>query len=143
MTPEQKKFLQGRLNKAATDQPEIKKLKVLLLRFGGEFLVAPSKFDRDLPKLLDCGFLMIGQVTVKSVKSSLCHQNVAAVWKARRPNMVAIATGYGLSEDGLWRQHSWGVLREGILETTEPRMKYFGILLQRTDADHFAACNPY
>jgi hypothetical protein len=143
MTPEQQRFLQRRLHKAATDQPELIKLKLLLLRLGGEFIVAPPKFDPDLPKLLDGGFVTGGQVTLKRMKSSLCHQNVAAVWRARRPSIVAIGTGYALSDDGLWRQHSWGVLREGILETTEERMKYFGIFLQGTEADHFAACNPY
>ena len=55
--------------------------------------------------------------------------------------MVAIATGYALSDDGLWRQHTWGILRDGILETTEARIEYFGLLLQGERADEFAASN--
>jgi hypothetical protein len=55
--------------------------------------------------------------------------------------MVGIGTGYALSADGLWRQHSWGVRRQGILETTAPREKYFGILLQGSSADSFAEAN--
>jgi hypothetical protein len=141
MTPEQKKFLQGRLRKAVSVQPELKHLKVLLLRLGGDFIVAPQKPDPDVPTLLESGFLMSGPITMKLMNDNKCHQNVAAVWNTQKPNIVAIATGYALSEDGLWRQHSWGVLRDGILETTEKRLTYFGILLQDAQADRFAERN--
>jgi hypothetical protein len=143
MTPEQKKFLQGRLRKAASDQPDLRRLKSLLLRLGGDFLVAPPKLDPDVPTLLISGFLMSGPVTTKSMKASMCHQNVASIWKTRRFGIVGVATGYALSGDGLWRQHSWGILRSGVLETTEERIRYFGILHQGAGADHFAECNPY
>jgi hypothetical protein len=143
MKPEQRKFLQGRLQRAVAEQPEFEHLKLLLLRFGGDFIVAPNKLDQDVPRLLKYGFLMNGPITFDEMKSSMCHQNVAAVWKFQRPRIVSIATGYALSEDGLWRQHSWGVLREGLLETTAGRMRYFGISLSSSKADHFAACNPY
>ena len=86
---------------------------------------------------------MAGPIKLKQLKSSMCHQNVAAIWKSRKFGIVAVATGYALSEDGLWRQHSWGILRDGVLETTEARVKYFGILLQGSRADHFAEFNPY
>ncbi|MDR3674477.1 MAG: hypothetical protein P4N24_03235 [Acidobacteriota bacterium] len=72
------------------------------------------------------------------MKDSLCHENVAAVWKARRFEIIAIATGYALSDDGLWRRHSWGILRNGVLETTEARLQYFGIVLPVAGADYFA-----
>lgn len=84
---------------------------------------------------------MSGTAKLKRGKSSMCHQNIASSWKARRFGIIGIATGYALSEDGLWRQHSWGLLRDGILETTELRVKYFGILLQGDRADYFASCN--
>lgn len=113
MTPEQKKFLQGRLRKAVSVQPELKHLKLLLLRFGGDFIVAPQKPDPDVPRLLESGFLMSGPITMELMNDNKCHQNVAAVWNTRKPNIVGIATGYALSEDGLWRQHSWGILRDG------------------------------
>jgi hypothetical protein len=142
MTPEQKRFLQERLRKAVIAQPELKRLKALLLGFGGSFLVAPARPDPDLPRLLERGFLMSGPVSVKTMKPSMCHQNVAAIWKVRRKGVVGIATGYALSDDGLWRQHSWAILPDGVLETTEERQRYFGILLQGSAADHFASSNP-
>lgn len=142
MTPEQKKFLSHRLREATGKQPELKRLKTLLLRLGGDFLVAPPKRDLDVPLLLEQGFLTSGPLRLKMMRSSSCHQNVASVWAKRKFGIVAIATGYALSEDGLWRQHSWGILRDGILETTEARLKYFGIVLHGKRADQFAASNP-
>jgi hypothetical protein len=142
MTPENKKFLSRRLREAVSKQPELKQLKTLLLRLGGDFIVAPPRTpDQDVSSLLESGFVTSGPITLKVMKSSSCHQNVAAVWTKRRFGIVGIATGYALSEDGLWRQHSWGILGEGVLETTEARVKYFGIVLQGKKADFFAFSN--
>lgn len=142
MDREQKRFLARRLRDAAKSQPELGSLKVLLLRLGGDFLVAPPKADPDVPALLEEGFVMAGPIKLKTMQSSACHQNVAALWIKRRFGIVGIATGYALSEDGLWRQHSWGISREGLLETTEIRLKYFGLVLQGKKADWFSECNP-
>jgi hypothetical protein len=142
MTPEQKTFLSRRFRVAVGKQPELKLLRTLLLRFGGEFVVAPPKPDQDVPVLLEQGFITAGLITLKVMKSNSCHQNVAAVWTKQKFGIVGIATGYALSDDGLWRQHSWGILRGGVLETTEQRLKYFGIVLQGKRADFFAANNP-
>ena len=75
------------------------------------------------------------------MKSSSCHQNVALIWTRKQFGIIGIAIGYALSDDGLWRQHTWGVLRDGVLETTETRLKYFGIVLQGEKADFFAFSN--
>lgn len=75
------------------------------------------------------------------MRRGVCHANVSFLWMRMRRRIVGIGTGYALSADGLWRQHSWGVQRQGILETTQPREKYFGLLLQGSDADSFAYAN--
>jgi hypothetical protein len=142
MTPEQKKFLTRRLRAASKSQPELIRLKALLLRFGGEYLVAPPNPDSDVRALLESGFLISGAISLKRMKRSSCHQNVSQLWRKRRSGIIGIATGYALSDDGLWRQHSWGLRRDGVLETTEPRAKYFGIILQDEKADQFAERNP-
>jgi hypothetical protein len=142
MTKEQKQFLSRRLSAATEKQPELIDLKKLLLRLGGGFLVAPPKHDPDVSRLLTVGFVMRGVVNLRIMARNSCHQNVAAIWKEKKLDIVGIATGYALSRDGLWRQHSWGVLRDGLLETTEKRTKYFGILLQGSLADRFVRQNP-
>jgi hypothetical protein len=141
MTPEQKTFLSRRFREAVGKQPELKLLKKLLLRLGGEFVVAPPRPDQDVPILLEQGFMTAGPITLRVMKSGSCHQNVASVWTKRRFGIVGVATGYALSDDGLWRQHSWGILRDGVLETTQTRLKYFGMVLQGERADFFAANN--
>jgi hypothetical protein len=92
MTPKQKKFLRLRLREAASEQPDLKRLKTLLLRLGGEYLVAPPKPDGIVPFLLELGFLTGGPTTLRIMKDRLCLENVAAVWKARRFGIIAIAT---------------------------------------------------
>jgi hypothetical protein len=139
ITPERKNFLQGRLRKAVAAQPELERLNALLLGIGGSFLVPPFHPDPFVPLVLEWGFLMVGPVSFKPMKASMCHQNVAALWKGRHKGVVGIATGYGLSDDGLWRRHSWATLRDGVLETTEERQRYFGILLQDWGADCFVS----
>jgi hypothetical protein len=141
MTPDQEHFLRRRFREASGKQPELKRLKTLLLRLGGEYLVAPPKPDADISALLEHGLVISGPLKLKAMKASSCHQNIAALWQSGRSALVAVSTGYALSDDGLWRQHSWGILREGILETTVPRLKYFGLVLQGERADLFASQN--
>ena len=141
MMPEREELLNRRLSEAISRQPELERLKELLLDLGGEFLVAPPKPDQDVPMLLEQGVLMSGPIMFHVMESSSCHRNVASVWICKEFGIVGIATGYAFSDDGLWRQHSWGVLRNGVLETAEERLKYFGLLLQGKDAAFFAESN--
>ena len=97
--------------------------------------------DAALSLLIDAGFVMAGPVFSGNMAKSERHKNVSRLWKKTPNGMVGIGTGCALSGDGLWRQHSWGLRREGILETTGERAKYFGVLLQRDDAESFAQAN--
>jgi len=138
ISKERQRLLRRRIRDATLAQPEIKQLVKQLLKLGGEFVVAPPTLDTNVSELIECGFVMGGAVVVKAGRVSECHDNVAGLWRVRRLGMVGIGTGYALTDDGLWRQHSWGILREGILETTVARVKYFGICLQGGRADKFA-----
>jgi hypothetical protein len=141
MTEIRDHLLTRRLFAAIEQQPEIGLLKNLLLKLGGTHLVAPPKRDSAVHRLIDTGFVMAGPVQFEMMEGSRCHRNVAATWIQRTHGILGIGSGYALSDDGLWRQHSWGLLREGILETTEPRWKYFGVLFQGLEGDRFAAAN--
>lgn len=141
VTKEQRNLLSRRLRAAIKYQPEIKLLRTLLLELGGLELVAPIGFDPDAPVLIRSGSAISGSVESKVMEHSACHRNIAALWLAKRNRLVGIGTGYALSNDGLWRQHSWGVRRNSILETTKTRMKYFGRTIQGSEADSFAASN--
>jgi hypothetical protein len=54
-----------------------------------------------------------------------------------------VMTGYALSPDGMWRQHSWvyDKQRDVIIETTVKRVGYFGVLLNDLEALTFCTRN--
>jgi hypothetical protein len=133
--------LEGRLEAAALQQPEVRVLRELLLKLGGIELVVPPKPDPDLPDLLVSGQVTGGSVVLKELEEGRCHENVAEMWVDKKYDLTAVATGYALSEDGLWRQHSWGIRNGEIVETTALRLKYFGKSMHGSDADEFARAN--
>jgi hypothetical protein len=106
-----------------------------LLSFGGAFaLVLSSELDH--PELLSRGRLVPTKgLRVKLGRDSRCHWNVAALYTAK--SNIQICYGYGLSPDGLWRQHSWAVDRKGIVETTERRVLYYGYRLSAAEAERY------
>jgi hypothetical protein len=73
---------------------------------------------------------------------SNCHSNSARIWDSNR-ELCSICTGYALSKDGVWRQHSWLVLWDEatLIETTEERIVYFGFNLNSEEAEVFLVCN--
>jgi hypothetical protein len=81
---------------------------------------------------------MEATVHLEEMAENSCHWNVAALWLQRKEDLVAVATGYALSADGLWRQLSWGMRPNAIFETTRVRTCYFGLLMEGADADAFA-----
>ena len=96
-----------------------------------------------LDQLLAYGEELDGSVELVPGKAHDCHANSARLWRGNRA-ALAIATGYALSEDGLWRQHSW-IIRKypttkqpRILETTLTRVKYFGCILDDDEAEVFS-----
>lgn len=63
---------------------------------------------------------------IRPGRQSACHHNVVELLAGDRT--LGAATGYALSADGLWRQHSWGVCSSGtVIETTAERIAYFGV----------------
>jgi hypothetical protein len=114
-------------------------LKTRLLQLGGSHLVAPVAPDPDLDAILSQGFLQDSNVILEEMERNSCHWNVAALWLKKQADLIAVGTGYALSKDGLWRQHSWGIRSASILETTEKRTHYFGLRLSGEDANKFAA----
>jgi hypothetical protein len=103
-----------------------------LLAFGGWAVCQPA-LDDDLDRVLSRGVLLDGRNAARAIgRQSQCHLNAAQMWLGS-PAACGIMTGYGLSSDGMWREHSWiaGVLGGGtprLAETTERRVAYFGFL---------------
>ena len=76
-------------------------------------------------------------------RTSACHENAAVLHELDPKNRVV--TGWALSADGIWRQHSWcvTVLEEYdvIVETTIPRVSYYGAELDGDGLEEFLADN--
>ena len=140
MTEEQQVLLRRRLREAADQQPEILDFRDLLLRLGGEEFVPSPSLDLNVPALMETGSLIDGVVVSRMIEEGYCHENVSELW-LEKDSLDGIGDGYALSGDGLWRQHSWGIKNGEIIETTSPRVKYFGRCLQGSDADQFAETN--
>lgn len=81
-------------------------LRTKLLDFAGEAVCLPA-YEEDLNNLLNYGQFWIGN-NVKFMKGEpcRCHANASNLWEQNKDNTV-ICTGYALSSDGMWRQHSW------------------------------------
>jgi hypothetical protein len=116
-------------------------LKARLLVLGGRDVVqAANEFDA--PAILSRGRVFPGEgAKRRRGRRSQCHRNSADLW-FRSGGRTRIVTGYALSDDGLWRQHSWGCENGRVAETTEPRVLYFGYELGHWEAFRFAMGNP-
>ncbi|MEU7876077.1 hypothetical protein [Dactylosporangium sp. NPDC049140] len=113
----------------------------MLLSRGGSLVVPPGVVESDLDELLARAAVHGPAVRFLLGDAGECHRNVATLWIDGA--IESIGTGYGLSDDGLWRQHSWGVDPDGVVvETTDPRRVYVGIVLPaRGPSMQFAGSN--
>lgn len=104
-------------------QENWEKLRGKLLQEGGGFVVRPNA-EPDLDLLLAKGQAREGERETVEGQTGLCHQNVARGWRRGEGD---IFTGYALSKDGGWRQHSWLESKGSIKETAgQPREAYWG-----------------
>lgn len=118
---------------------EYEKFKRLLLDIAG-FAVCLHRED-DLSRLLDRGKFFRGYHSISAKgESSRCHANSASLWVCN-PSLKLV-TGYALSRDGLWRQHSWCVRKDGrVIETTTKRILYYGFEMTFKEARSFSDDN--
>jgi len=146
----------GAVNEAWWEQPNqggdsaerlaMRTLRDRLLAFGGNS--APLHHpEPDLEKILERGQLWLGKnVLMKRGWPVHCHHNAASFWAEHcdtdwKGGEVVLATGYALSDDGEWRQHSWCLCRRPrsvrVIESTEKRLAYFGFALLEDEAWDF------
>jgi hypothetical protein len=67
-----------------------------------------------------------------------CHSDASLPFY-RTGGSLSIATGYALSEDGVWYRHSWGMDPQSgrVIETTLHRIRYFGYVMSELEAGEF------
>ena len=121
--------------------PRMFDLKQKLLEFGGNHVCLPG-YEEDIDNILEYGQFWIGN-NIKMMKGEPCHchYNASRLWETNK-DKSRICTGYALSEDGIWRQHSWVIWMKPksnqIVETTIPRVAYFGFVMTSDQCRDFA-----
>lgn len=127
--------------------PLLKKLQEGLVNNGGEMVCFPP-IEEDIEKLLSRGqFWTAKDCKFSKGRQSACHENSSLLWEANQEKLF-LATGYALSNDGLWRQHSWCIqnTKEGnpkVIETTEPRELYYGFVMTLSETEDFGYDNTF
>ena len=128
-------------------------LEIILLNKGGERVV--NREEIDLVKLVRSGKFYepkeLDEYILHPLRACQCHYNACAYYdtfiktSSNSEEEINISTGWALSDDGLWRQHSWIYfpIKNSILETTVERVMYYGILLEGQSHCDFVSCNDY
>lgn len=116
-------------------------LRQKLLAFAGEAICFPP-YEEDLDHILNYGQFWVGSnAKLMRGEPSRCHANSANLWEQNK-EATRICTGYALSEDGMWRQHSWLVWHKSrsnqIIETTAKRIAYYGFVMPYDMCQQFA-----
>lgn len=133
------RFIDGEKNNEVIDE-QLFVLRDRLLSFGGQEVCLPV-VEEDLKKIMERGQLWYGdRLRLLHGETGQCHQNASSYWNANMSKTV-LCTGYALSEDSMWRQHSWLVelraRRNRIIETTVPKVLYFGFPMTKMEAETF------
>ena len=104
----------------------------------------PEVLRSFIPKILERGRFFCGSSYMRKGQDCQCHYNSARLWYKNKDRCF-IATGYALSEDGLWRCHSWVVQPMArtvrVWETTVKRVAYFGVVLTSEECENFVENN--
>lgn len=95
----------------------------------GTQLVAHPSDTEEVEAFVKCPEKVKVQVVkdheLKLVKMDDCHCHDNSLKLLCRGKVVEMRSGYALSDDGLWRHHSWGVEEDGsLVETTMKRLVY-------------------
>lgn len=137
--PAQIQYLHERMKEAIAGQPALNNLYGRLLEVGGKAVAA--RYEEDAEKLLERGVEMSPKGLRMMVGDrSACHANAARLHETN-PKQVKIVTGYALSSDQVWRQHTWGLWGKRVVETTEKRTAYFGFVLTPEETANFCRYN--
>lgn len=130
----------GYTKQFAFKNKDLEKLKQKLLKIGGWAVVLPGGEQPDIEEYFSRGKTSIGNSTLRLGQPCQCHYNSSMLW-LKSKGKIKICTGYALSEDGIWRVHTWGLQKNKIIETTEKRVMYYGYTLSRIESAFFSEIN--
>lgn len=110
-------------------------IKKTLTDIGGEAVILlPDEYDEAIEVRGKC--FIRPKIKMKLGYDNQCHFNSAKLWM-KNIFKRQLYTGYALTEDGIWRQHSWVVEGLTVIETTVKRIAYYGFKLTKEEAMKF------
>lgn len=144
-------------------QKKLLELRNRLIAFGGEEVAFPFP-NEYIDRIMDKGIIKVRQHNEDDINSEddilvvyvegepcRCHDNSAILWAQMKDEWkekgnLKIMTGYALSENGMWREHSWCLLEDAkdfngmdiYIETTEKRAAYYGFAMDENEAYEFS-----
>ena len=116
--------------KTKSERVSLKQLKSKLLTLGGERFQVDWFLNEQLPPMVRTVLYHYGEAiepsNVKYIKmeSGQCHAHCETLSQKHGWDWF---TGFALSRDGIWRVHSFCLDGTEIIETTESRVRYFGM----------------
>lgn len=127
---------------------KLMELKKRLLSFGGDMTCLPTQED-DIIEILNRGqFWIAKKNNIERITGEICqcHKNSCRLYEENKEDIdIRICTGYALSPDGLWRQHSWLVTilngKAKIIETTIKWLCYYGYVMTEKECEDFCDKN--
>lgn len=116
-------------------------LESKLLQLDGDSVLQPE-CDPHIGAICERGRLLTGRSVQSNGLPNQCHANACVLW-VQSERKKSLCTGYALSGNGVWMQHSWCMSlphakEPQIFETTCEWLKYFGIALEENEAFQFA-----
>ena len=124
--------------------PALEPLKERLLGIYGKAVCLPFT-EPDLDDIMKRGELWRGyRALMCRGEPCHCHANSGELWLQHEEDL-AICTGYAMSDDAMWRQHTWCVQHEDdrVVETTTRRVLYYGYRMTFEEAEKFVEENPF
>lgn len=115
----------------------VKKHCTNLLSIAGSKVVMPAVEVANHDISLKSGKLIeFKEIIKKRGQVNACHANSARYWK-RNKSTCKLVTGYALLSN-LWISHSWVMTKKNqILDSTIKADKYYGVILNNTQAEQF------
>jgi hypothetical protein len=129
-------FQKQKLKQALRTKTYLRQLNDYLVSLGGDCVVVWNDGFHTTKEfvsvLMTFGRISTGRhARVRPMDANNCHTNSERL-AIKHPRRYQRETGFALSDDGLWRPHSWvfDATRNQIVETVEPRVRYFGITIR-------------
>ena len=133
-------------NKMVGYPAEAQALRECLIELAGDDALVQEYEDDRETLIMDGSFIHGKNADLRSGEYHSCILNVCQLYReSPGTDNIHIMVGYALCSDGLWRSHAWAIVLDmdayQVIETTSPRVAYFGYILTVGESNKFVEDN--